>query len=145
MTPGGTWTVADLLDDYVRDARLRGGRRMGAIEYRARILRGHLGNLDVLAVDTATVRQTQRRLAEEGFGNGSVNTIVSTLKTALRLAADEGRIPQVPHFPRRLRNPPPRQGFLEFGEYVAIREELPPGRRISSCSRTSPAGAAAKS
>lgn len=125
MGIGGSWTVSEMLDDYLLDVRLRGIRRVNAIEYRASILRSHLGGIEAVAVDAAKIRDLQRRLAEGGYGNGSVNTIVSTLKTGLRLAADEGRIPRVPHFPRCLRNPPPRQGFLEFREYRAIREELP--------------------
>jgi integrase len=44
------------------------------------------------------------------------------------LAMQAGRMTRRPYIPR-LRENPPRQGFMEHGEYLAIREHLPPAYR----------------
>jgi len=47
----------------------------------------------------------------------------------IRLAVAAGRLPAIPTFPPRLEENPPRQGFFEHAEYLAIREHLPPHYR----------------
>src|SRR5215217_3278891 len=43
----------------------------------------------------------------------------------LRLGVRAGQLPRVPPFPERLRESPPRQGFFDHREYLAVRAYLP--------------------
>ncbi len=122
-------TVANALEEYVKDCELRGIRGPEQVEARAKILREFFGEERAVEVNASRVRELQAHLLAKGYGNGTVNLIVGTLRTALRLAALEGLIPALPPFPRRLKEPFPRQGFLEHADFVAILEELEPWAR----------------
>ncbi len=58
---------------------------------------------------------TSRRAA--GRENGTVNRELATLKAAFRFAARSEMITRVPMFPKRLRESPPRSGFIEQEQY----------------------------
>ena len=62
------------------------------------------------------------------------------------LAVHWGWLDTVPGFPDRLRENPPRQGFFEHPEYLAVRVRIyPPRGRTSSMWPTIPAGASRRS
>ena len=55
----------------------------------------------------------------------TINRETSALSRMLRLVVQWDWLPSVPVFPGRLRENPPRQGFFEHGEYLAVRAALP--------------------
>ena len=71
------------------------------------------------------IRQYQlvRRAAEAA--TGTINRETSALHRMGTLAVHWGWLDTVPGFPDRLRENPPRQGFFEHPEYLAVRAHLP--------------------
>lgn len=61
---------------------------------------------------------TSRRGA--GRENGTVNRELAALKAAFRFAARSEMITRVPMFPKRLRESPPRSGFIEQEQYSML-------------------------
>jgi integrase len=118
-------TVSDVLEEYIQDCKLRGIRSLENTSYRAGLIKNYIGHEKAADIDAGRIRELQRKLADT-YGNGTVNTIVAVLKSALRFAAVDGRIALLPAFPRRLLNPLPRQVFLEHSDYLAILGELEP-------------------
>ena len=75
---------------------------------------------------TYQIRQyqlTSRRAA--GAATGTINRETSALHRMGTLAVHWGWLDTVPGFPDRLRENPPRQGFFEHPEYLAVRAHLP--------------------
>ena len=56
---------------------------------------------------------------------GTINRETSALHRMGTLAVHWGWLDTVPGFPDRLRENPPRQGFFEHPEYLAVRAHLP--------------------
>ena len=67
--------------------------------------------------------QLARRAA--GAATGTINRETSALHRMCTLAVHWGWLDTVPGFPDRLRENPPRQGFFEHPEYLAVRAHLP--------------------
>ena len=66
-----------------------------------------------------------RRTAARNLIRASVAERVSALHRMGTLAVHWGWLDTVPGFPDRLRENPPRQGFFEHPEYLAVRAHLP--------------------
>ena len=60
-----------------------------------------------------------------GAATGTINRETSALHRMGTLAVHWGWLDTVPGFPDRLRENPPRQGFFEHPEYLAVRAHLP--------------------
>ena len=60
-----------------------------------------------------------------GAATGTINRETSALHRMCTLAVHWGWRDTVPGFPDRLRENPPRQGFFEHPEYLAVRAHLP--------------------
>ena len=65
------------------------------------------------------VRYTAARQAA-GAADGTINREIATLKAAMRHGAREGTIDRVPMFPKRLKESPPRQGFIVPEQYERL-------------------------
>lgn len=61
---------------------------------------------------------------EKGAANGTLNRELSGLKRMFNLGIQAEKIYRRPHVPK-LKESPPRQGFFEYGEFVAFRKALP--------------------
>ena len=59
-----------------------------------------------------------------GAATGTINRETSALHRMGTLAVHWGWLDTVPGFPDRLRENPPRQGFFEHPEYLAVRAHL---------------------
>ena len=59
------------------------------------------------------------------MATGTINRETSALHRMCTLAVHWGWLDTVPGFPDRLRENPPRQGFFEHPEYLAVRAHLP--------------------
>ena len=60
-----------------------------------------------------------------GAATGTINRETSALHRMGTLAVHWGWLDTVPGFPDRLRENPPRQGFFEHPEHLAVRAHLP--------------------
>ena len=119
-------TLGDLLDAYLEDYAVRQFRSI-------RTARGRVGHLAAFfgrevratALTTYQIRQYQLARHAAGAATGTINRETSALHRMLTLAVHWGWLDTVPGFPDRLRENPPRQGFFEHPEYLAVRVHLP--------------------
>ena len=74
---------------------------------------------------THQIRQYQLARRAAGAATGTINRETSALHRMGTLAVHWGWLDTVPGFPDRLRENPPRQGFFEHPEYLAVRVHLP--------------------
>ena len=77
------------------------------------------------ALTTYQIRQYQLARRAAGAATGTINRETSALHRMCTLAVHWGWLDTVPGFPDRLRENPPRQGFFEHPEYLAVRAHLP--------------------
>ena len=77
------------------------------------------------ALTTYQIRQYQLTRHAAGAATGTINRETSALHRMGTLAVHWGWLDTVPGFPDRLRENPPRQGFFEHPEYLAVRAHLP--------------------
>ena len=99
-------TLGDLSDAYLQDYQVRQFRSQSTARGRTAHLAAFFGR----AARAAT---------------GTINRETSALHRMCTLAVHWGWLDTVPGFPDRLRENPPRQGFFEHPEYLAVRVRLP--------------------
>ncbi len=122
-------TFEDLKTEYLRDYEVRGLRSRETAEARVNHLGAVFGLDRALNITTHRIRAYQaHRLAEKAQA-ATVNREVAALARMFHLAVKASRLSACPVFPARLEENPPRQGFFEHAEYLAIREHLPPDYR----------------
>ena len=115
-------TLGDLSDAYLQDYQVRQFRSQSTARGRVAHLTAFFGHAARAgALTTHQIRQYQlaRRAA------GTINRETSALHRMGTLAVHWGWLDTVPGFPDRLRENPPRQGFFEHPEYLAVRAHLP--------------------
>jgi integrase len=119
--------VRDLLNMVLDDYRVN--ERRTVYEVALRITR-HLIPFfgDLRAADFSTLR-LKRYIAErraEGARNATINRELSIVRRGFRLAAqsDPPKVAYVPHIPKLEENNI-RESFLEYDQYLALREALP--------------------
>ena len=119
-------TLDLLIESYLQDYEVRRFRTLDTARGRVAHLRAILGG-DRLAgeINALTIRSYQEARLKEGAAAATVNRETSALSRMFRLVVQWGWLPTVPIFPGRLREAPPRQGFFEHHEYLAVRAELP--------------------
>lgn len=118
-------TFEDLKTDYLRDYEVRGLRSKETAEARAKHLAAYFGMDRALDITTDRIRAYQAHRLQEKAQAGTINREAAALARMFHLAVKAGRLSICPIFPERLEENPPRQGFFERGEYLAIREHLP--------------------
>ena len=80
--------------------------------------------MPVTRVTTTAIRKYTDKRLESGRANATINRELAALKRMLSLAKQGGRIATVPHIPM-LKEAPPREGFLEYGDFLRVLEHLP--------------------
>ena len=129
--PAGTFgpqgpTLGDLIDAYLQDYHVRQFRSQSTARGRTAHLAAFFGR-DARAATLTTyhIRQYQLARRAAGAATGTINRETSALHRMGTLAVHWGWLDTVPGFPDRLRENPPRQGFFEHPEYLAVRAHLP--------------------
>ena len=121
--PPPRMSVEQGYEEYFDDASRRGVRAVQNLRRRARDVIEQIGHFRLRDVTPMTIREVQKTLASS-YGPATVNMAIRGLGTMLGHAARCGLIPQRPPLPRPLREPPPRSGYLEHPDFLAIRGEL---------------------
>ena len=120
-------TLGDLSDAYLQDYQVRQFRsqkhRSRPDRPSRRLLRPRRAGHRSDHLPDPPVSQLARRAA--GAATGTINRETSALHRMGTLAVHWGWLDTVPGFPDRLRENPPRQGFFEHPEYLAVRAHLP--------------------
>ena len=119
-------TLGDLIDAYLQDYQVRQFRSVSTARGRTAHLAAFFGrNARAAALTTYQIRQYQLARRAAGAATGTINRETSALHRMGTLAVHWGWLDTVPGFPDRLRENPPRQGFFEHPEYLAVRVHLP--------------------
>jgi integrase len=119
-------TFEDLAADYLRDYTINGRRSLFAAKARVQHLQGFFTGEKARAITMDVIRRYIAARQADGAAAGTINREVVALGRMFRLAQQAGRLTSAPHLPK-LEEAPPRQGFFEHAEYLAIRGHLPPG------------------
>ena len=119
-------TVGDLIDAYLQDYQVRQFRSGSTACGRTAHLAAFFGRAARAAgLTTHQIRQYQLARRAAGAATGTINRETLALHRMGTLAVHWGWLDTVPGFPDRLRENPPRQGFFEHPEYLAVRAHLP--------------------
>ncbi len=119
-------TLGDLSDAYLQDYQVRQFRSQSTARGRVAHLTAFFGRAArAAALTTHQIRQYQLARRAAGAATGTINRETSALHRMGTLAVHWGWLDTVPGFPDRLRENPPRQGFFEHPEYLAVRAHLP--------------------
>ena len=119
-------TLGELSDAYLQDYQVRQFRSVSTARGRTAHLIACFGrDARAAALTTYQIRQYQLARRAAGAATGTVNRETSALHRMCTLAVRWGWLDTVPGFPDRLRENPPRQGFFEHPEYLAVRAHLP--------------------
>ena len=119
-------TLGDLSDAYLQDYQVRQFRSVSTARGRVAHLTAFFGRVvRAAALTTHQIRQYQLARRAAGAATGTINRETSALHRMCTLAVHWGWLDTVPGFPDRLRENPPRQGFFEHPEYLAVRAYLP--------------------
>ena len=119
-------TLGELSDAYLQDYQVRQFRSPSTARGRIAHLTACFGReAHAAALTTYQIRQYQLARRAAGAATGTINRETSALHRMCTLAVHWGWLDTVPGFPDRLRENPPRQGFFEHPEYLAVRAHLP--------------------
>ena len=119
-------TLGDLSDAHLQDYQVRQFRSHSTARGRTAHLTAFFGRAArAAALTTHQIRQYQLARRAAGAATGTINRETSALHRMCTLAVHWGWLDTVPGFPDRLRENPPRQGFFEHPEYLAVRAHLP--------------------
>jgi integrase len=118
-------TFEDLATGYLEDYELHGYRAIASARTRVAHLRRAFGGVPVVDLTSGRIRAYQLDRRRAGAATGTINRETSALRRMFRLAWRAGRLENVPTFPERLLESPPRQGFFEHHEYERVRASLP--------------------
>jgi integrase len=117
-------TVDEALDAFLARYKMEGRRSLRTaaivIKHVRRIFRGYRA-IDVTA---PRLRDYVNRRREEGAASSSIHRELAHLRTALKLAADDGRLSALPPFPT-VKVDNARQGFVEPADFERLWTELP--------------------
>src|SRR5947209_5977291 len=117
-TPGPSLTFDQLVTAYLQDYELHGYRAIASAKSRVAQLRRTFGSRCAGDITHATIRDYQLARRRDGAATGTINRETSALCRMFRLAVRGGTWPEMPTFPERLTENPPRQGFFEHEEYL---------------------------
>ena len=120
-------TFDDLAAGYLDDYKLQGYRSLeSAAKPRAAHLQRFFGLDRAIDITRRRVRQYQKLRRADGAAGATINRETSALARMLRIAVEDDLLTHLPAFPAKLKENPPRKGFFEHAEYLAVRRGLPP-------------------
>jgi integrase len=121
-TSKATWedTAADLLAYY----RAYGSRNPGEAGIRIRQLTKYWRGWKLGDIDSSAILSYVSHMKATGRANATINLDLATLRRALRLAHEHGKLEKIPLI-RMLRPAAPRSGFFEREQFERVTRALP--------------------
>jgi integrase len=114
------YTVADLLDKVENEYQVNGYDSLASLKSRIRHLKDFFGNLRAERVaETDYIDYAAARQRTSGAANNTINRELEMLVKALRL----GKL--TPPALKKLKAPPPRQGFFDDAKMQSLVRHLP--------------------
>jgi hypothetical protein len=119
-------TIADLCDLVIADYRLRKLRDLKTVQWRYEAnVKPALGSLLASRFSAAQVRAYVAARRAAGAGDATINRELAIVRRGFTLVHQEdpliGRVPYI----AKLEEDNVRQGFIEQGQYVALRAAMP--------------------
>ena len=117
-----TWedTAADLLAYY----HAYGTRNPHEASIKLRQLTKYWQGWKLVDIDASAILGYVSQRKSKGMAIATINLDLATLRRALRLAHEHGKLDKVPRI-RMLRPAPPRSGFFEREQFEAVNAALP--------------------
>jgi integrase len=117
-------TFEELAQDLVNDYRINARKAIDAVQYPIKHLREGFAFDRALDITTDRIRSYIARRQEEKASNATVNRELAALKRMFSLAVQAGKLSAKPYIPTLEENNA-RQGFLDHGNFLALRDALP--------------------
>lgn len=116
----------ELAQDLINDYKMNGYRSLNKAEKSVKHLKTSFEGMRAIDITTDRIKQYILIRQEIGAENGTINRELSALKRMFTLASQMTpvKVNHVPYVPL-LKENPPRQGYFEHEEYVALRNALP--------------------
>jgi integrase len=113
-----------LVEDLKNDYKVNAKRSLDNVELSIRHLSEFFSGDKTRHITTDRIRKYIVKRQGEGAANGSINRELSALKRSFALAMQAGKLFHRPYIPMLEENNA-RQGFLDHGGFLALRNELP--------------------
>jgi integrase len=117
-------TFEEMARDLVTDYQVNGRRAINAVQFPIRHLRGYFGLDRALDITTDRIKAHIARRQEQEASNATINRELAALKRMFSLAVQAGKLSSKPYIPCLEENNA-RQGFLDHGSFLALRDGLP--------------------
>jgi integrase len=117
----------ELADDFLSDYEINQKKSLDRAKLSVKHLRRTFVGVRAPNITTTMVNAyIKKRQQKEGAANGSINRELAALKAMFNLAAKQTppKVAYVPYIPKLEENNV-RKGFFEYGNFLALRGELP--------------------
>jgi len=118
-------TVAELLDAWLEDVKLRGLKSAKSFDYHSRAARETFGTWRAVDITAEAVDKWVTTLKAEGLANATCNRRVQCLASAFKLGLTRKRITSAPVFRKLSESGNARRGFFEGAEVARLLPVLP--------------------
>jgi integrase len=119
-------TFEELAHAYLQDYAVRGLRSRATAAGRVTHLQHAFAESRAVDITPTRLRAYQAARLDEQANPATINRELAALRRMFTLCVHSGVLSTIPRFPARLDENPPRQGFFEHAEYLAVRAHLPP-------------------
>jgi integrase len=117
-------TFEDLAKGLLIDYQVNRRRSLRSARLSISHLRRFFGIELAIDITTDRVKAYARNRQQEGAANASINRELAALKRMFSLAVQDGRLATMPYIPS-LDEDNVRQGFIDHGAFLALRDNLP--------------------
>jgi len=117
-------TFEDIAADLLRDYETNAKKSLRSAKLSVHHLREYFGLDRALDIRTDKARSYMSKRQQEGASNASINRELAALKRMFSLAVQAGNLSAKPYIPTLEENNA-RQGFLDHGGFLALRDALP--------------------
>ena len=117
-------TFEEMVQDLVCDYKVNARKALSAIQFPTRHLRESFALDKALDITTDRVNAHISRRQSDGASNATINRELAALKRMYSLAVQAAKLSSRPHIPSLEENNV-RQGFLDHGSFLALRDGLP--------------------
>jgi integrase len=117
-------TFDEMAEDLLRDYEVNKRKAVKIVQYPIKHLRKSFALDKALDITTDRINAHIARRQEEGAKNATINRELAALKRMFSLAVQAGKLSSKPYIPILEENNA-RQGFLDHGSFLVMRENLP--------------------
>jgi integrase len=117
--------IESLLDAVVTDYKINAKRSLDSLQGHLTHLKPWFGQIRADRFDAQDWRDYVAKRQNDGVKNATINRERAMLRRAFSLAYQSGKLDKVPFIPERLRENPPRAGFITREELEGLCRHLP--------------------